>query len=140
MHELNDLKQTYGWGIPNCLENSCLDTSFQQISHSTEPVPLTFTNAIVTWYSIAGAVKLYPLNWQDIMKGLIHFVCIVFGLCIFALETHGQPVPDYDDDGVSDPVPDQDDGALTEATTQDDQDDGITETAVSIGILNPCTK
>ena len=73
------------------------------------------------------------------MKGLIHVVCVVFGLCIFALETHGQPVPD-----------DYDDGAFTEATTQDDQDESVTEvpdqdddiseTALSWGISNPCTK
>ena len=82
------------------------------------------------------------------MKGLIPVVCIVFGLCIFALETHGQPVPDDYDDGFSEPVPDQDDGATAQddqdksATEIPDQDDGISETSITLLShgSNPCTR
>ena len=31
------------------------------------------------------------------MKGLIFVILIVFGLCFFALETRGQPVPDQEE-------------------------------------------
>ena len=90
------------------------------------------------------------------MKGLIIVVLIAFGLCNFALVTHGQPVPDQDDDydyvsekndsddGVpdqdddddEDDVPDQDEGV----TEVPDQDDGVSETGITVGIPNPCIK
>ena len=38
------------------------------------------------------------------MKGLIFVVLIVFGLFFFALETHGQPVPDQEEEVVDSEV------------------------------------
>ena len=88
------------------------------------------------------------------MKGLIIVVLIACGLCNFALENHGQPVPDQNDDYVSeqndsdDGVPDQDDYDAADAvpdqdegvTEVPDQDDGVSETGITVGISNPCIK
>ena len=46
------------------------------------------------------SVKLQKLIWSDRMKGLIFVVLIVFGLFFSALETHGQPVPDQEEEVV----------------------------------------
>ena len=57
---------------------------------------------------------------QDKMKCLIFVILIVCGLCIFAKETHGQPVPDQDSGVV---VP----------------DDQVDTTAISTGFSRLCT-
>merc|ERR1711971_655825 len=93
-----------------------------------------------------GAVKLLALKCSENMKGLIIVVLIAFGLCNFALVTHGQPVPDQDDDydyvseknDSDDDVPDQDDD--DDEDDVPDQDDGVSETGITVGIPNPCIK